>query len=540
MKFGAILVDRAEGAILAHTARLGKGSSIKKGTRLDAEAVARLQAAGVEEVVAASLGPDDVHEDTAANRLAAALVRPGLRAEKAFTGRANLFAEVAGLLVVDRDAVEGFNSVDEAITLATLPSHAPVEPGTMLATVKIIPFAAEQRHVTQAEKIAGDGSPVRLHPFRPRSVGVVATVLPGTTDKMLDKTARILAERLSRSGSRIIREVRVAHEEDAIANALLALRGQGAELLIVFGASAIVDRADVIPAGVEAAGGAIKHFGMPVDPGNLLLLGELDGCPVLGAPGCARSPKENGFDWVLDRLMADFDVGAADLRQMGVGGLLQEIVSRPQPRAQEEAPQAGISALILAAGQSRRMGAVNKLLQPVAGKPIVRHVVEAALASSCREVVVVTGHQREEVEEVLAGLDVRFVWNPDYGEGLSTSLRAGIGALSDGSEGALVLLGDMPRVEPGLIDALVAAFAPEEGRQIVVPVHQGKRGNPVLWARRYFDDLRSLKGDVGARHLIGEAGAMVFEVEAPRDSVLIDVDTPDALAELHERLNRGI
>ncbi len=534
MRFGPVPLERAEGAILAHTVRLGRGTA-KKGTRLDAATIARLREIGLGTVVAAELEPGDVHEDEAADRLAALLSGPGLRVEPAFTGRANLFAEADGVLVVDGAAVDRFNAFDEAITLATLESHVRVAAGTMLATVKIIPFAVPASSLEAVENAAREAPAMRLHPFRPRAAGLVATTLPGTTDKMLDKTRRILSERLERAGSRLMREIRVEHEPEAIAEALRSLRAEGAEILLVFGASAIVDRGDVVPAGIEAAGGTVRHFGMPVDPGNLLLLADLDGLPVLGAPGCARSPKENGFDWVLDRLLADIEVTGRDLKGMGVGGLLQEIVSRPQPREGREMPGGGVSALVLAAGQSRRMGPVNKLLQEVAGKPMVRHAVEAALASRCGEVVVVTGHEREAVEAALQGLDVRFAHNPDFAEGLSTSLRAGIAALGQGSEGALVLLGDMPTVDTELIDRMVAAFAPAEGRQVVVPVHEGKRGNPVLWARRFFEQLRELKGDVGARHLIGEAGAVVFEVEAGRASVLLDVDTPEAL----DRLRAG-
>ncbi len=181
---------------------------------------------------------------------------------------------------------------------------------------------------------------------------------------------------------------------------------------IVFGASAIADRRDVIPAALESIGGHIEHFGMPVDPGNLLMIGDAAGHPVLGAPGCARSPKENGFDWVLMRLLAGLPVTREDITGLGVGGLLMEIVTRPQPR-EEPAPENGrnIAALVLAAGRSSRMGGPNKLLEKIAGRPLVRIVAEAALASRARPVIVVTGHQRERVEAALAGLPVTFVHN---------------------------------------------------------------------------------------------------------------------------------
>ena len=199
------------------------------------------------------------------------------------------------------------------------------------------------------------------------------------------------------------------HEQAALAKAIDEVLDAGAELVIVFGASAIADRRDVIPAAVEAVGGTIEHFGMPVDPGNLMLIGRLRGQAVLGAPGCARCPKENGFDWVLMRLLAGLPVSRADITGMGVGGLLMEIVTRPQPR-NEPQPEKGrnIAAVVLAAGRSTRMGAINKLIAEIGGKPLVRIAAEQALASRAAPVIVVTGHQREQVEAALDGLPVRW------------------------------------------------------------------------------------------------------------------------------------
>jgi molybdenum cofactor cytidylyltransferase len=306
----------------------------------------------------------------------------------------------------------------------------------------------------------------------------------------------------------------------------------GAELVLVFGASAIADRRDVIPAALVASGGRIEHFGMPVDPGNLLLVGDLGGRPFLGAPGCARSPKENGFDWVLQRLLAGLPVKKTDVAGMGVGGLLMEIVTRPQPRAEETKDEGqGVAALVLAAGRSTRMGGPNKLLAELAGKPLVRIAAEAALASRARPVIVVTGHQRERVEAALEGLPVRFVHNPDFADGLSTSLKAGIAALPEDVAGAVVCLGDMPQISGPLIDELAGALDPERGALIAVPTFEGKRGNPVLWSRRFFPELAALQGDVGARHLIGTYRDAVVEVPVTSAGVFFDIDTPDALAD---------
>jgi molybdenum cofactor cytidylyltransferase len=329
LKFGPVPVAEALGAILAHAVRRD-GLVLKKGQTVSADHLVALAAAGVGEIIAARLDPGDVEENEAARRLAGALAGPNLRAEEAFTGRVNLFAEKAGMVVVDAERIVGLNGVDEAITTATLAPFRAVAPGDMVATVKIIPFAVPRAALDAALQAAGKGA-VRVAAFRPLRVGVVSTLLPGLKPSVVAKTLRILEGRLAPAGARIVREERVAHEPTALARALIALAPE-CDALLVYGASAITDRRDVIPTAIEMIGGRVDHFGMPVDPGNLLLIGAHGRLPIIGAPGCARSPRENGFDWVLHRVLADLPIGAADIMGMGVGGLLMEIASRPQPR----------------------------------------------------------------------------------------------------------------------------------------------------------------------------------------------------------------
>ncbi|MBB3973747.1 NTP transferase domain-containing protein [Hansschlegelia beijingensis] len=530
MKFGPVSVSRAQGCVAAHAIRL-PGYVLRKGARITAADVTALEQGGVREVVVAEMAADDVAEDAAAQRVAAALLGPGLRADPAFTGRANIFADRAGLLLVDRAGVDALNDIDEAVTLATLDEHALVPQGAMAATVKIIPFAAPEDLVARAEALARARGPlVRLAPFEVRRVAAISTLLPGLEPKVVEKTMTVLQRRLAAAGAKLVAERRVPHDERSLVRSLRELALERPEIIIVFGASAITDRRDVIPAALEAAGGEIRRLGMPVDPGNLLLLGDLAGVPVLGAPGCARSPRENGFDWVLNRLLAKLPLSGRDISRMGVGGLLMEIPARPQPRQERDLPRApSVAAVVLAAGRSTRMGGPNKLLETVQGRPLVRHAVEAALAAGLGEVLVVTGHQRAAVEAALSGLPVRFVPNPSFAEGLSTSLRAGLEALPAKADGALVLLGDMPLVKPALLARLVAAFDPAGGAHVVAPVRDGRRGNPVLWGRRFFPALCAIEGDAGGRHLLAEQTETAREVEAD-DGALIDVDTPEALA----------
>lgn len=539
MKFGAVPVAEALGATAVHSIRQG-GFVLKKGTVIGPAEIEALKAAGISDVVVARMDAGDVGEDAAAARIAASLGGEAVNTDRAFTGRCNLFAANAGVLVVDRRAIDALNRIDEAITFATLPAFKPVVAGEMIGTVKIIPFAVSEQSVSAALKIAASAKPLmRVAPYRIKKVGIVSTLLPGLSEKVIDKTLKITQERLAPAGAKIVAERRVSHEQPALKSAIADVLRDGAELVIVFGASAIADRRDVIPAAIEAAGGRIEHFGMPVDPGNLILIGQLNGKTLLGAPGCARSPKENGFDWVLMRLLAGIPVTREDITGMGVGGLLMEIVTRPQPRSEPaEAETTRVGAILLAAGRSTRMGSENKLLAEIGGKVLVRIAAEEALKSKARPIVVVTGHQHERVQAALKGLDVAIVHNPDFADGLSTSLKCGLSALPDNADGALVLLADMPRVDAELIDTLIGAFDPARGALVVVPTFDGKRGNPVLWSRRFFSDLMALQGDVGARHLIGSHAEAVTEVAVSGDAALADVDTPDALRTVRAAIER--
>jgi molybdenum cofactor cytidylyltransferase len=525
MRFGDVPVEEAAGTILAHSVRTS-ATTFKKGRRLGEEEILALRGAGIESVVAARLGADDVHEDEAAVRIARWIAGDEVRIERPFTGRVNLFAESAGVLTLDPERVDRLNLVDEAVTLATLDRYAVVRPDQMVATVKIIPFAVPVKVLGRCEEAAGGGPLLGVAPFRALEVALLQTRLGATKETVLDKTVAVTAERIAATGGRLISEARCPHEVDALAE---RLRGSAGDLVLIAGASAITDRRDVLPAAIEAAGGEVLHFGMPVDPGNLILLARLGGRTVLGLPGCARSPKLNGFDWVLQRLAAGLEVSPRDIMSMGVGGLLAEIPTRPQPRAGRPAKSGQVAGLVLAAGQSRRMGEVNKLLVEVDGKPMLCHVVDALLASRATPVVVVTGHEAEGVRSALAGRDVTFAHNSDYAHGLSTSLKAGVAALPEESEGVLIALGDMPRLTAAAFDRLIAAFNPLEGRGIVVPTVRGKRGNPVIFAARFVAEMSELAGDVGARHLIGEHALDVVEIEMDDGAALLDIDTPAAL-----------
>jgi molybdenum cofactor cytidylyltransferase len=533
MIFGSLPLAEAEGAILAHSMSLG-AQRLKKGRVLGAGDIAALAAAGHATVVAARLGPDDLDEDRAASAVAAALADGpagcGLSLSVPFTGRANLFADTDGVLRVDAAAIAAVNAIDEAVTVATLPDFARVSPRQMVATVKIIPYAAPRTAVEEACAVLRGSVALRVHPFAADSVTLVLTATPGMKRTLLDKGADAVRQRLRGLGIVKVEEVTVAHETAAIEGALRVATGA---LVLILTASATSDRRDVGPAAVVAAGGRIERFGMPVDPGNLLFLGELAGRPVVGLPGCARSPKLNGADWVLERLAARLPVGDGAIAAMGVGGLLKEIPARPEPRAggARASRRPVIAAVLLAAGAGTRMGGKDKLLETVHGVPMLRHAAKALIASRADQVLAVLDPARPERAVVLDGCDVTRVSNHRAADGMGTSIAAAIAQLEPQVDAVVFALADMPEITPLHVDRLIAAFDPEEGRAICrAATADGRPGHPVLFGRRFFETLGRLEGDEGARTVVAEHPDLVETVMTPGDAAIVDLDTPEAWA----------
>jgi molybdenum cofactor cytidylyltransferase len=328
MKFGPVPLAQALGTILAHSAHL-QGGPLRKGRVLTADDLARMQADGWDQVVVAQLAADDVPEDAAATRLASALVpgAQGLALTTAFTGRVNLKSTGPGIVAMDADAIHALNRIHPAVTLATLPPFARVSAGTLVGTVKIIAYAVPEAALAQAEAVAQ--AAIRVLPVTRASAGLLMTNVPGQDGKLSPKGRRAVEARLRALGMTLAGVATVAHDVGAMAQALRDLPG---EMVLILTGSATSDLQDTGPAAVRAAGGHVARFGMPVDPGNLLFHGRLGARPVIGLPGCARSPALNGADWVLERYACGLDVSDDDIAGMGVGGLLKEISIRPQPR----------------------------------------------------------------------------------------------------------------------------------------------------------------------------------------------------------------
>lgn len=328
MKFGTVALDQASGGVLAHSVALAGKRRLRKGTVLTPQDVQSLAEAGVSEVIVARLEPGDLGEDAAAAQLASALVpdpdAANVTLSAPFTGRVNILARGPGVAQVDAAAIHAVNAEHPMITVATVPPFQQMADGGMLATIKIISYAVPEVALERACRAAGEG--LKLISPKLQSVDLIVTDIPGGAG---DKGWRAIAARVAAFGLELPPPLRVPHEPMALAE---AIKSSNAELTLILTGSATSDEDDVAPLALRLAGGDVERFGMPVDPGNLLFLGDLQGRPVIGLPGCARSPALNGADWILARTICGIDVSGADIAGMGVGGLLKEIPSRPQPR----------------------------------------------------------------------------------------------------------------------------------------------------------------------------------------------------------------
>ena len=549
MKFSEYHLDDALGAILAHSLRL-PNKSLKKGTVLTDSDLSFLKEYGYEKIVCAKLEEGDLNEDVAAAELATLIAGSNLVKGNAFTGRCNLFSETSGLVVFNPLYLDRFNSVHESITLGTVVPFQNVSKGQMIATLKIIPFAIPSKLLRKIKANKEDfENLLHVAPYPEKKVTLIQSRLPGTKETVLNSTLEATSFRLQNLGILNLNEARCDHDQNSLSELIIQAVKEQVELILISGASAVVDRRDVVPAAIEHAGGKIRHFGMPVDPGNLLLLGSINGIDVVGIPGCARSPKLNGFDWILQRLLANIPLESVDIMRMGSGGLLKDIITRPLPRAKASQPDQSlirtnpdfekIHAVILAGGESKRMGTQNKLLVPINGKPMIALTAETIIASKASSVAAVTGFEPQKIQGAIKNSNIEFIHNRNFQNGISSSVVTAIKSAPEDCSAILIGLGDMPKITVSHINKLIDAYNPLEGRAICVPTWKGKRGNPVLWARRFFPEMLQLKGDFGAKELMGKYAELVVEVEMNDNGIVIDIDTPEALEAFRNKNHRS-
>jgi molybdenum cofactor cytidylyltransferase len=528
MKFAKIPIASAGSAILAHSVTTNEGR-LHKGLILTQAHIEKLRLSNITHVWAAMLEPNDIHENDVAARIAEKMTaqsgNSNLRLGPANTGRCNIYATASGVCTFDASSVHHLNRLFEDITLATVEPHSRVTVGQIIATVKVIPFAVHAEAVTAALHAAAE---IRLgvSAFTSKTARLILTRIDGMKESLFEKAVAITSRRLADLNIILTENVIVPHQVDAIAEKLLA---SNHDIILVLGGSAISDRADIIPAAIEKSGGTIVRMGMPVDPGNLLCFAQSKtGRPILGLPGCARSPKFNGLDIILQRLAANLPVTSADIAQMGVGGLLDEQPERGhlrEARPEQHERSLKIGALVLAAGQSSRMGIDNKLLLDDGRGPVITKVIDCLKRSNIQDMIVVTGKEADKISALVA--PVPTVHNPAYREGLSSSIRVGLSQVPDDWDGALIVLADMPAILPETISSICAAAA-SGMHDAVVPVHGDKQGHPVLWKRSAFALLQQVQGDMGGKAQLASMAERVLKLSVEDPGILMDIDTPQA------------
>lgn len=525
MRFGEVPLAQAQGEILAHSFN-AKGVLLRKGQRLSKDDIAALEKAGQAMVTVAILAADDLGENRAAEVIGASALATGITVSPPHAGRVNLVAGCAGVLDVNAAAVNAVNSVNPAITLATLAPFARVSKGQMLATIKIIPYGVSERQVELAA--AKIGGAFALHAVAKTTISLVMSAVESLKPSVLEKGRSAVEARLARFGLALVDCQIVPHHAVDIAEAIEKSEG---ELLLLLGASATGDIADTMPAALLRADGKVTRFGIPVDPGNLLFIGSHQGRKVLGLPGCARSLALNGADWVLERLICGVEVDEAMLIGMGVGGLLKEIPTRPQPRRNDGGSKGKVAVILLAAGQSRRMRGRDKLLEPVGACTMLEHAAKAALASKADTVFVALPPQADARRARLAGLAVRPIEVPDYAEGMGGSLRNAMAHIGAEYKAVIVALADMPEITPAHFNVLISAYDPAQNYEICrAQTTDGGKGHPVLFGRRFFEALGDSYGDSGGKAVVASSQDYVLDVKTIGQGARLDLDTPEAWA----------
>lgn len=333
MKFGEALIADAVGAILAHKLYDDRGKLIfNKGHVLTAADIPILHQYRLDRITVMRLDAADLHEDLAAERIGRAVAGSNVSWRAPGVGRANLTAAKRGVLHVNVPALELLNNIYDGMTIATLRTYTLVNPGEMVALVKVVPFGVPAARVVDVERIAESNAAVlRVLPLQSKQVALIVSGTEATRDRLIRSFYSPVKKRIEGWGSRLLPPTFVRHDEMSIADAIQA--HAAVDMIIIASISAIIDREDLVPSALRRAGGSITLHGVPVDPGSLLMMGYLGEAPVVGAPGCIKSPKTNVIDWILPRLLSGERLTRANLVSMGHGGLLKDIAERPMPRS---------------------------------------------------------------------------------------------------------------------------------------------------------------------------------------------------------------
>ena len=531
MKIKSLAPQDSIGAVLAQTYNL-PGKVISKGTFVTNEFVGYFKTCNVKTILCAVPEEGDIHEDEAAEAISSAIDKNHIYADKASTGRVNFKSQSLCLVRYDRDFIKEVNLVDESIAFSIVEHNQLLAEGDLIATLKIIPFFMQKKYVDRVIKILAKDELFKIHSLKKKEVTLIQTCFEWQKKSIFTATSNVTKARLEALGCSLNKEKLINHDYDTLRAIIRSSVKNEPEILLVSGASAITDRSDYIPKAILSEGGEIIQYGLAVDPGNLLLIGKVGNTTVIGMPGCARSPKLNGFDWVLQLLMADIPINREELADMGAGGLLMEIASRPLPRALAKSVskrEKKVMGVILAAGNSTRMGKDNKLLRNIGTAPLIRNTAIEMLKSDLDTCSIVLGYQSDKVADVIKDLNINLILNPLWKEGQASSLRAAINTLDSTYSDLLIMLGDLPGIKSSHINSIIEEHLLTDNRKskITIPSFKGQKGNPVIWGRSFFHDLSNLEGDVGGRTLFSEHPAAINILEMNDPWVVKDADTPE-------------
>ena len=531
MKIEHLDPKESKGSILAQSYNLSE-RKLSKGTRVSKAIVELLNKENIKTILCAVPHENDMDEDAAAEAISNAIDRNRLYAEEASTGRVNFRTPALGVVRYNRELIKKINLVDESIAFSIVEHNQLLAKNDLIATLKIIPFFVSKIYVERVVTLLSKHEIFKIHRLEEKKVGFIQTYYDWQKRSIFKATSNVTRSRLDALGCLLKKEALIPHDHESLCSEIKSSIDSGAQVLLISGASAITDRSDYIPKAILSVGGEIIQYGLAVDPGNLLLIGKIGGTTVIGMPGCARSPKLNGFDWVLQLLMANIPITKEELADMGAGGLLMEIASRPLPRALSKSVnkrEKKIMGVILAAGNSTRMGKDNKLLRNVGDASLVRNTAVEMLNSDVDSCSIVLGYQSDKVAEVIKDLNISLILNPLWQEGQASSLKAALNTLDDTYSDLLIMLGDLPGVKSRHINTIIEEHLSTNNRRskITIPSFNGKKGNPVIWGRSFFPDLSNLEGDVGGRALFNHHPAAINLLDMDDPAVVTDTDTPE-------------
>ena len=531
MKIELLDPNKSGGSILAQTYNLSV-KTLSKGTHVSEDVVALLNKENVKSILCAVPHKDDIHEDSAAETISKAIDESQLYAEEASTGRVNFRTPALSIVRYNRELIKKINLIDESIAFSIVEHNQLLAKNDLIATLKIIPFFISKIYVERVVSLISKYEIFKIYRLGEKKVELIQTYYDWQKKSIFKATSNVTGSRLNALGCSLQKETLIPHDHKSLCSEIKSSIDSGAQVLLISGASAITDRSDHIPKAILSVGGEIIQYGLAVDPGNLLLIGKIGSTTIIGMPGCARSPKLNGFDWVLQLLMANIPISKEELADMGAGGLLMEIASRPLPRALAKSAkkrEKKIMGIILAAGNSTRMGKDNKLLRNVGGASLVRNTAIEMLSSDLDCCSIVLGYQSDKVAAVIKDLSINLILNPLWEEGQASSLKAALNSLDTSYSDLLVMLGDLPGVTSKHINKIIEEHLLTNNRKskITIPSFNGRKGNPVIWGRSFFPDLSNLQGDVGGRALFSQHPAAINLLDMEDPAVVTDTDTPE-------------